>query len=146
MIGKYMLGLAICFAGPCAFAQVSDSADPVLAAKVSRAESKGRDLPPVPKGLMEPPPLPPPELHTHDIRKSRTVAKKPVTPAAKKPATPAKSAPATAKKPATTAAKPVTSVAKKPVATAKPAPTAAKKPATTVAKPVAKAPASSAKK
>ena len=143
MIGRYVLGLAICFVGSCAFAQDLDSADPVLAAKASRIENNGRDLPPVPKGLTEPPPLPPPELHTHDIRKSRAVAR----PAAKKPVATAakKSASAPAKKPAATA-----TAAKKPVATAAKKPTVApaKKPATLTAKPAAqKAPvASTAKK
>ena len=151
MIGKYALGLAICFIAPQAFAQGVDSADPVLTARAKRVEGNGRDLPPVPKGLIEPPPLPPPEMHTHDIRKSRVqarpAAKKPAATPAKKPATPAaKPATTPAKKPATTAAKPT---AQKAPATpaAKPAATPAKKPANTAAKPTAqKAPVTTAAK
>ena len=44
--------------------------DPVLKARASRAAAKGideRDLPPVPKTLVEPPPLPPPETHPKDM-------------------------------------------------------------------------------
>ncbi|HTL98804.1 MAG TPA: hypothetical protein VL181_08365 [Holophagaceae bacterium] len=44
--------------------------DPVLKARASRAAAQGideRDLPPVPKTLVEPPPLPPPETHPKDM-------------------------------------------------------------------------------
>lgn len=44
--------------------------DPVLKARASRAAALGvdeRDLPPVPKSLVEPPPLPPPETHPKDM-------------------------------------------------------------------------------
>lgn len=53
--------------------------DPVLRARAQRASAQGLadgDLPPVPRGLIEPPPLPPPEAHVKDSRKaSRTKAK-----------------------------------------------------------------------
>ncbi|HEU4950914.1 MAG TPA: hypothetical protein VFT46_03140 [Holophagaceae bacterium] len=44
--------------------------DPVLRARAARAAAQGideRDLPPVPKALVEPPPLPPPETHPKDL-------------------------------------------------------------------------------
>ena len=48
--------------------------DPVLRARAQRASSQGiadGDLPPVPRGIVEPPPLPPPEAHVKDNRKAR---------------------------------------------------------------------------
>ena len=48
--------------------------DPVLRARAQRAAALGiaeGDLPPVPRGIVEPPPLPPPEAHVKDSRKSR---------------------------------------------------------------------------
>ena len=44
--------------------------DPVLKARLARAAAQGideRDLPPVPKALVEPPPLPPAETHPKDM-------------------------------------------------------------------------------
>lgn len=44
--------------------------DPVLKARTTRAAAQGideRDLPPVPRSLVEPPPLPPPETHPKDL-------------------------------------------------------------------------------
>ncbi|HET6331305.1 MAG TPA: hypothetical protein VFF76_11015 [Holophagaceae bacterium] len=44
--------------------------DPVVKARTSRALAQGideRDLPPVPRSLVEPPPLPPPETHPKDM-------------------------------------------------------------------------------
>ncbi len=44
--------------------------DPVLKARATRAAAQGideRDLPPMPKALVEPPPLPPPETHPKDL-------------------------------------------------------------------------------
>ncbi|MBS1766689.1 MAG: hypothetical protein JST05_04700 [Acidobacteria bacterium] len=44
--------------------------DPVVKAREARAAAQGineRDLPPVPKTLVEPPPLPPPETHPKDM-------------------------------------------------------------------------------
>jgi len=80
MVVRLILGSTICFA---AMAQNSDPGDPVLKAKAIRALENGKDLPPIPRGLIEPPPLPPPELHLHDIRKGRGVASKSKKPVAK---------------------------------------------------------------
>jgi hypothetical protein len=67
---KYMIGIALCLAGLSVPAQPED-VDPVVRAKAHRAIRDSQDLPPIPRGLTEPPPLPPPELHTHDIRRHR---------------------------------------------------------------------------
>jgi hypothetical protein len=80
MVVRIILGSTICFA---ALAQGTDPADPVLKAKAIRALENGKDLPPIPRGLIEPPPLPPPELHSHDIRKGRSNAAKSRKPIAK---------------------------------------------------------------
>ncbi len=48
--------------------------DPVMRARARRASAQGiseGDLPPVPRGIIEPPPLPPPEAHVKDTRKAR---------------------------------------------------------------------------
>ncbi|HEY3401141.1 MAG TPA: hypothetical protein VGK03_10980 [Geothrix sp.] len=48
--------------------------DPVMRARAQRAAAQGiseGDLPPVPRGIIEPPPLPPPEAHVKDTRKAR---------------------------------------------------------------------------
>ena len=48
--------------------------DPVLKARAQRAAALGipdGDLPPLPKGVVEPPPLPPPETHVKDTRRGR---------------------------------------------------------------------------
>ena len=53
---------------------VRPTEDPVLQARAQRASAKGiaeDDLPPVPRSIMEPPPLPPPELHPRDMKGSR---------------------------------------------------------------------------
>ena len=45
--------------------------DPVMKARTQRALAQGiseADLPPVPRSIMEPPPLPPPETHLKDSR------------------------------------------------------------------------------
>jgi hypothetical protein len=50
--------------------------DPVLRARAQRASAQGiaeGDLPPVPRGIVEPPPLPPPEAHVKDSRRGRKV-------------------------------------------------------------------------
>jgi hypothetical protein len=63
-------------AGLVASAQPQD--DPVLRARAQRAAAQGvadGDLPPVPRGVVEPPPLPPPEAHVKDSRKGRGKAK-----------------------------------------------------------------------
>ncbi len=54
--------------------------DPVQRARAKRAAAQGiaeGDLPPVPRGIVEPPPLPPPEAHVKDARKGRKAAGKP---------------------------------------------------------------------
>lgn len=51
-------------------AQMPD--DPVMRARAQRAQAQGiaeDDLPPLPKAIVEPPPLPPPEQHVKDSRK-----------------------------------------------------------------------------
>ena len=56
--------------------------DPVLKIRAQRSASLGLpdgDLPPLPKGIVEPPPLPPPETHVKDTRRGRRVKhRKPV--------------------------------------------------------------------
>jgi hypothetical protein len=42
--------------------------DPVLKIRDQRAVSGEGDLPPVPRGVLEPPPLPAPETHVKDTR------------------------------------------------------------------------------
>ncbi|MFN8011112.1 MAG: hypothetical protein U0P81_06880 [Holophagaceae bacterium] len=45
--------------------------DPVMKARAQRAAAQGlaeADLPPVPRGIVEPPPLPAPEIHPRDTR------------------------------------------------------------------------------
>lgn len=58
--------------------QVSE--DPVMRVRAQRAAAQGigeGDLPALPRGIVEPPPLPPPEAHVRDTRKGRkTRAKK----------------------------------------------------------------------
>jgi hypothetical protein len=53
--------------------------DPVLRARAQRASAQGiseGDLPPVPRGIVEPPPLPPPEAHVKDSQRGRKVKAK----------------------------------------------------------------------
>jgi hypothetical protein len=60
-----------------AVAQPQD--DPVLRARAQRASAQGiaeGDLPPVPRGIVEPPPLPPPEAHVKDTRRGRKAKNK----------------------------------------------------------------------
>ena len=48
--------------------------DPVLRARAQRASAAGiadGDLPPVPRGIVEPPPQPPPEAHQRDTAKGQ---------------------------------------------------------------------------
>jgi hypothetical protein len=64
LVKKWGLVLAVgCFLG----AQTFD--DPVMKARQQRALAQGideNDLPPVPRGVTDPPPLPPPETHLKD--------------------------------------------------------------------------------
>jgi len=51
--------------------------DPVMKARTERAKAQGLaegDLPPLPRGIVEPPPLPPPETHVKDTRGGGRVA------------------------------------------------------------------------
>lgn len=57
----------ILMAGLLSAQQVSTD-DPVLKAQDLRARSGEGDLPPVPRGILEPPPLPPPVLHVKDTK------------------------------------------------------------------------------
>lgn len=76
-----MLGMTLAAFGLLA-AQVPE--DPVLRARNQRglsANLSDSDLPPVPRTITEPPPLPPPETHIKDMRgyrrsKRRTVIRK----------------------------------------------------------------------
>jgi hypothetical protein len=48
--------------------------DPVMRARSQRAQAQGideADLPPVPRSITEPPPLPPPEIHAKDTPGAR---------------------------------------------------------------------------
>lgn len=52
--------------------------DPVMRARAQRAAAQGvsdGDLPPVPRGIVEPPPLPPPETHLRDTPRGKAAAK-----------------------------------------------------------------------
>ncbi len=51
-------------------AQALPQEDPVMKARAQRAALEG-DLPPVPRGVIEPPPLPPPDTHPKDLRGAR---------------------------------------------------------------------------
>ena len=56
----------------------SSGSDPVVAVRAQRAAALGLsedDLPPVPRGIVEPPPLPPPEIHPKDLRRGRGARK-----------------------------------------------------------------------
>jgi hypothetical protein len=108
MVVKLILGSTICFI---ALAQSPDAQDPVLKAKAQRALENGKDLPPIPRGLIEPPPLPPPELHSHDVRKKRVAPAKSKKAAAKPAASSAQKSQAGGAKPA---AKPAASSQQKP--------------------------------
>lgn len=72
--------------------------DPVMKARTQRPEGQGAegDLPPVPRTVLEPPPLPPPEEHQRDSKKARKGKAAKSTPAkgkAKGKATPKSSKP-----------------------------------------------------
>ena len=59
-------------------ASAQSQEDPVLRARAQRASAQGiaeGDLPPVPRGIVEPPPLPPPEAHVKDTRKGKAKTK-----------------------------------------------------------------------
>ena len=63
------LGAAILIASVLSAQQVTE--DPVMKARSQRsvaADGGEGDLPPVPRGILEPPPLPPPVMHVKDTR------------------------------------------------------------------------------
>lgn len=65
-----MAGLAVSLVA----ASLPPPDDPVVKARAQRAAAQGSaegDLPPVPRGIVEPPPLPPPEAHVKDSRRGR---------------------------------------------------------------------------
>ncbi|HLO68047.1 MAG TPA: hypothetical protein VK188_13570 [Holophaga sp.] len=85
--------------------------DPVLKARAERARAQGvpeGDLPPVPRAIVEPPPLPPPETHLKDLPRAKVAkvrkgsgtkgVKAPATRTAKVTKTPAKGGRKTSKK------------------------------------------------
>jgi hypothetical protein len=70
--------LSLLFLGCILLSAQSSVDDPVLKARAERAKAQGLadgDLPPVPRGIVEPPPLPPPETHLKDTRGAGRVAK-----------------------------------------------------------------------
>jgi len=105
LVKKWGLMLTVgCFLG----AQTFD--DPVMKARQERAQAQGideNDLPPVPRGVTEPPPLPPPETHLKDSPhyhaakhgKSRPGQRRPGKRAKGAPAKPAPAKPAPRAKP-----------------------------------------------
>jgi len=70
LVDKWVLSLAVgCFLGAQPITE-----DPVMKARLARAQAQGieeSDLPPVPRSVTEPPPLPPPEIHTKDLPHSK---------------------------------------------------------------------------
>jgi len=65
LVDKWVLTLTVgCFLGAQAISE-----DPVQKARLQRAQAQGieeSDLPPVPRSVIEPPPIPPPEIHAKD--------------------------------------------------------------------------------
>jgi type IV secretory pathway VirB10-like protein len=79
---KLIVGFAICVIASALNANENEI-DPVMRARELRARANSQDLPPVPRGLTEPPPLPPPVPNSRDIRKrppARSGAKRPAPP------------------------------------------------------------------
>ncbi|MBI4913260.1 MAG: hypothetical protein HY823_11020 [Acidobacteria bacterium] len=65
---------AVTFALVAAATPLVPEGDPVVQARAQRAAALNipeDDLPPVPRGIVEPPPLPPPEIHPKDLRRGR---------------------------------------------------------------------------
>ena len=66
VVNKWVLSLTVgCFLGAQAV-----TGDPVMKARLQRAQAQGideSDLPPVPRSVAEPPPLPPPDVHPKDL-------------------------------------------------------------------------------
>jgi hypothetical protein len=66
--------LSVILLGCCFLGSQTPLEDPVMKARAERAQAQGigeGDLPPLPKGVVEPPPLPPPETHAKDTRGGR---------------------------------------------------------------------------
>ena len=73
-------GLFCVFAAGCFLGAQSLSDDPVMKIRMQRSKAQGiseADLPPVPRCVMEPPPLPPPEVHAKDIPRTFIFVKLP---------------------------------------------------------------------
>lgn len=67
--------LIVLFVGWCVLGSQTPLEDPVQKARAERAQAQGigeGDLPPLPRGVVEPPPLPPPETHVKDTRGGST--------------------------------------------------------------------------
>ncbi len=74
MIHPRLLGTFVIALGLAAAPQSAE--DPVMKARAQRAQTGGdQDLPPVPRVVLEPPPLPPPEVHIKDTRGYRASKK-----------------------------------------------------------------------
>ncbi len=69
------LGAFVTAVGILSAQQVAD--DPVVKVQEQRAQagSTDADLPPVPRGIIEPPPLPPPEINMKDLGGGRSSRK-----------------------------------------------------------------------
>jgi len=74
MIHPRLLGTFVIALGLAAAPQSTE--DPVMRARAQRAQAGGeQDLPPVPRVVLEPPPLPAPEIHIKDTRGYRASKK-----------------------------------------------------------------------
>jgi len=70
--------LSLMLVTSCMLATQDLPADPVMKARADRARAQGlneADLPPVPRGVTEPPPLPPPETHRKDTPAGRLASR-----------------------------------------------------------------------
>ncbi len=96
MIRFRRAGVAVAALTSLAASAPSPDLDPVAAARAQRAAAQGvseDDLPAVPRAIIEPPPLPPPEIHPKDLRGGRG-ARRAKGAASKKAAATKKAAPA----------------------------------------------------
>jgi len=65
LVDKWVLTLTVA----CCLGAQDLPDDPVMKARLQRAQAQGieeSDLPPVPRSVVEPPPMPPPEIHFKD--------------------------------------------------------------------------------
>jgi len=77
LLHSWVLPLAMGCCMGCYLGAQSMPEDPVVKARQQRAQAQGvdeADLPPVPRALIEPPPLPPPEIHAKDLPHPRVAA------------------------------------------------------------------------